>query len=89
MKNILEFPPVRQFIETIGKDIQAYLGKDPAAIVCLLPDGTFYGVGLYEWLTKKRKNIILLSMDDDADDLDKVKSNIMKVLSKLDQAEVE
>jgi hypothetical protein len=27
--------------------------------------------------------------DDDADDLDKVKSNIMKVLSKLDQAEVE
>ena len=27
--------------------------------------------------------------DDDADDLDKVKQNIMKVLSKLDQAEVE
>ncbi len=27
--------------------------------------------------------------DDDTDDLDKVKSNIMKVLSKLDQAEVE
>ncbi len=27
--------------------------------------------------------------DDDVDDLDKVKSNIMKVLSKLDQAEVE
>ncbi len=27
--------------------------------------------------------------DDDADDLDKVKVNIMKVLSKLDQAEVE
>ncbi len=27
--------------------------------------------------------------DDDADDLDKIKGNIMKVLSKLDQAEVE
>ncbi len=27
--------------------------------------------------------------DDDADDLDKIKSNIMRVLSKLDQAEVE
>ena len=27
--------------------------------------------------------------DDDADDLDKIKVNIMKVLSKLDQAEVE
>jgi len=28
-------------------------------------------------------------LDDDADDLDKIKGNIMKVLSKLDQAEVE
>ena len=27
--------------------------------------------------------------DDDADDLDKIKGDIMKVLSKLDQAEVE
>jgi hypothetical protein len=28
-------------------------------------------------------------IDDDTDDLDKIKSDIMRVLSKLDQAEVE
>ncbi|MEK0366283.1 MAG: hypothetical protein QQN42_08110, partial [Nitrosopumilus sp.] len=39
----------------------------------------------------EQKSTITLDddFDDDADDLDKVKLNIMKVLSKLDQAEVE
>jgi len=38
---------------------------------------------------EKPKTVLDDDFDDDADDLDKIKGNIMRVLSKLDQAEVE
>ena len=42
-----------------------------------------------ESLQKPKSTTLDDDFDDDADDLDKIKGNIMKVLSKLDQAEVE
>ena len=38
---------------------------------------------------KPKSTALVDEFDDDVDDLDKIKGDIMKVLSKLDQAEVE
>lgn len=80
MKSILEFSSIKRFLDILGKDIEAYAGKDPIAVVALRPDGVFYGAGVYEWLFKKRKKVILLSMDDDGNDLDEAKVKGRKVL---------
>lgn len=78
--NLLEFQPIKQFIESIGKDVAQYFGKDDACIVYLRPDGVFYGQGLYQWLSKKKKNLTLTTMEDDGSDLDESKVRGRKVL---------
>ena len=71
MTELLEFGPIKKFIETNGKGIQEYFGKHDAAIISLRPDGLFYGEALHEWLQKKgKKNVVFTSMEDDAVDLD-------------------
>lgn len=80
MQDILDFPPVRTFVQKVGNGVAKYFGKDPACIVHLRPDGGFYGAGLHSWLIKKRGNINLVSMDDDATDLDESKVSKRKVL---------
>jgi len=70
MKNILELEPAQQFIKKLGKDIERYFGKDDACIICLRPDGVFYGQALYEWFVEKKKNVTVTSMEDDGNDLD-------------------
>lgn len=80
MKNILDFPSIQQFVKTLGNDVLKYFGKEPACIICLRPDGVFYGAGLHVWLLKKKKDINLISMDDDARDLQAEKVRRRKVL---------
>jgi Lrp/AsnC family transcriptional regulator, leucine-responsive regulatory protein len=70
MTDLLAFEPIKKFIDTNGKGIEEYFGKQDAAIVALRPDGLFYGEALYTWLQKKgKKNIVFASMEDDAADL--------------------
>jgi len=71
--------PVRKFIDTIGQDIKKYFGKNKSCIIYLLPDGIFYGRGLYNWLGDK-KNINITTMDDDGKDLKEEKVQGRKVL---------
>jgi DNA-binding Lrp family transcriptional regulator/hypoxanthine-guanine phosphoribosyltransferase len=80
MKNLLDLEPIQKFIKTIGKDVEKYLGEDPSCIVYLRPDGTFYGVALYEWLRRKKSNLTLATMEDDGKGLDESKVRGRKVL---------
>lgn len=78
--NILQFPPIKNFIQTVGKDIENYFGDDQAAIVYLLPDGLWYAEGLSQWFKKKKKNVTLSSMEDDGQGLQEEKVKGRKVL---------
>src|SRR3989344_2968620 len=78
--NILELQPVQQFIKAVGKGVAAYFGKDDSCIVYLELDGVFYGIALYEWLKKKKKNITLTTMHDDGAALEEDKVKNRKVL---------
>jgi len=80
MINLLELQPIKQFVESIGKDVEQYFGKDDACIIYLRPDGVFYGQGLYQWLSRKKKNLILTTMEDDGSDLQEEKVRNRKVL---------
>lgn len=80
MRTSLDFPPVQRFVKTVGEGVRKYFGREPACIVYLRPDGVFYAAGLHEWLNRKRKNITLVSMDDDATDLPEGKVKGRKVL---------
>jgi len=71
MTNLLEFESIKKFIDILGKDIKEYFGKDDAVILCLRPEGMFYGEALVQWLKQKKKtNVNLVSMEDDGADLD-------------------
>ncbi len=80
MKNLLDLEPIQKFIKTIGKDVEKYLGEDPSCVVYLRPDGTFYGVALYEWLRRKKSNLTLATMEDDGKGLDESRVKGRKVL---------
>ena len=80
MKNLLDLEPIQKFIKTVGKNVEKYLGEDPSCIVYLRPDGTFYGVALYEWLRRKKSNLTLATMEDDGKGLDELKVKGRKVL---------
>jgi len=80
MKNILDLEPAQQFIKILGKDIEDYFAKDDACIICLRPDGVFYGQALYEWLSEKKRNVTITSMEDDGGDLEESVVKGRKVL---------
>jgi len=81
MKNLLEFESIKKFIDTLGKDIKEYFGKDDAVILCLRPEGMFYGEALVQWLKQRKKtNVNLASMEDDGADLDESVVRGRKVL---------
>lgn len=80
MKNLLDLEPIQKFIKTVGKNAEKYLGEDPACIVYLKPDGTFYGVALYEWLRRRKNNLTLTTMEDDGKGLDESRVRGRKVL---------
>ena len=80
MNGLLTLDPIKKFIEGVGEKVARYFGKDNACIIYLQPDGTFYGVALYEWLNKKKKNLTLATMADDGKGLDEKKVKGRKVL---------
>ena len=80
MKDLLNLDPIQAFLKTTGEGIKKYFGSDDGCIVYLRPDGTFYGTALHQWLSKKRKNLLLTSMEDDGQDLDESKVKNRKVL---------
>lgn len=70
MTDLLAFEPIKKFIDTVGKDIEKYFGKDAASILCLRPDGIFYGEALLQWLRQRKKtNVLVATMEDDGADL--------------------
>jgi Lrp/AsnC family transcriptional regulator, regulator for asnA, asnC and gidA len=80
MKNLLELEPIQKFIASVGKDVEKFFGKDKGCIIYLRPDGAFYGIGLYEWLLRKKKNLTLATMEDDGQGLEDQKVKGRKVL---------
>ena len=81
MTNLLEFEPIKKFIDTIGEDIAQYLGNDDTVILCLRPEGPFYGEALKIWLKKRgKKNVLVTSMEDDGADLEEKLVRGRKVL---------
>ena len=81
MTDLLEFESIKKFIDTLGEDIKQYFGKDDAVILCLRPEGMFYGEALVQWLKQKKKtNGNLASMEDDGADLDERVVRKRKVL---------
>jgi len=80
MKNLLDLEPIQKFIASVGKDVEKFFGKDDGCIIYLRPDGAFYGIGLYEWLSRKKKNLTLATMEDDGQGLEEQKVKGRKVL---------
>lgn len=80
MKNLLELEPIQKFIASVGEDVEKFFGKDEGCIIYLRPDGAFYGIGLYEWLSRKKKNLTLATMEDDGQGLEEQKAKGRKVL---------
>lgn len=78
--NLLEYEPIKKFIDTVGKDVERYFAKEDACIIYLRPDGVFYGRGLYEWLKKRKQNLVLTAMEDDGTSLEEQKVQGRKVL---------
>lgn len=71
-KNILlaESEPIKKLVEGIGKGVKKYFGKDKGCVLGLGDDGFFYGLGFYQWLSGKNKNIVFATMDDNGGGLD-------------------
>ncbi len=81
LKNtLLSLKPIKKFVDGIGKDIKKYFGKEKGCIIGLEDDGVFYAEGLYDWLSKDNKNLVLAVMDDYGKGLDEEKVKGRKVL---------
>lgn len=81
LKNtLLSLKPIKKFVDGIGKDVKKYFGKDKGCIIGLEDDGIFYAEGLYNWLSKNNKNLVLAVMDDYGKGLDEEKVKGRKVL---------
>ncbi|MBZ9577442.1 AsnC family transcriptional regulator [Patescibacteria group bacterium] len=77
---LLSLKPIKKFIKGVGKDVIKYFGKDKGCIIGLEDDGVFYGEGLYEWLSQKKKNVTFTTMDDYGKGLEQEKVKGRKVL---------
>ena len=78
--NLLDFKPIKKLVEGIGRDVKKYLGRDKACIIGLGDDGVFYGLGLYQWLTKQKKGITFTTMEDNGKGLEEEKVKGRNVL---------
>ena len=78
--SLLNLKPIQKFIDGIGKDVNKYFKNEKGCIVGLGDDGFIYGLGLYQWLSKKNKKINFTTMDDSGRGLDEEKVKERKVL---------
>lgn len=80
-KNTLSnLKPIQKFINGVGQSVKKYFGKDRSCIVGLEDDGVFYGKGLYDWLSKTKKDLTFTTMNDDGVGLEEEKVRGRKVL---------
>lgn len=77
---LLELKPIQKFINGLGKDIKKFFGQEKGSIIGLGDDGFFYGLGLYQWLSQKSKNINFTAMDNNGRGLEEEKLKGRKVL---------
>lgn len=78
--NFLKFKSIQKLIEGVGKDIKRYFGKDQGCVVGLGDDGVFYGIGLYQWLSQRKKGLTFTTMDDNGKGLEEEKVKGRKIL---------
>ena len=78
--SLLNFKPIQKLIAGVGKNIKKYFGKDKGCIIGLGDDGVFYGLGLYQWLSKQNKKIAFTTMEDNGQRLEEEKVKGRKVL---------
>jgi len=78
--NFLKFRPIQKFINGVGKNVKQYFEKDKGCVIGLGDDGVFYGIGLYQWLSKKNKKITFTNMEDTGKGLEEEKVKGRKVL---------
>jgi len=78
--SLLSYKPIQKLINGVGQDVKKYFGKDLGCIVGLGDDGVFYGLGLYQWLSQKKKDITFTTMDDNGKGLEEEKVKRRKVL---------
>jgi len=78
--NFLKFRPIQKFINGVGKNVKQYFEKDKGCVIGLGDDGVFYGLGLYQWLSKKNKKITFATMEDTGKGLEEEKVKGRKVL---------
>lgn len=86
MKDLLQFDPIKIFINTLGKDIEKYFGADKGALVYLKPDGVWYAEGLHQWFGKKKKDVTITSMEDNGEGLQEEKVRGRKVLIVINES---
>ena len=81
MKSTLfNLEPIQKLINGVGQDVKRFLGKDKGCVVGLGDDGFLYGLGLYQWLKQKNKNLTFTAMDDNGKGLDEEKIKGRKIL---------
>lgn len=78
--NFLKFKSIQKLIQGVGKDIKKYFGKDQGCVVGLGDDGVFYGKGLYQWLSQRKKGLTFTTMDDNGKGLEEEKVKGRKIL---------
>lgn len=76
----LKLKPIQKFINGIGKEVKKYFGRNKGVIIGLGDDGFFYGLGLWQWLSQKQKNISFTTMEADGKGLEEEKIKGTKVL---------
>ncbi len=80
-KNTLShLKPIQKFVEGVGKDAKKFFGKEKGCIVGLGDDGFLYGLGFYQWMSQKNKNINFTAMDDSGKGLEEEKIKGRKIL---------
>jgi hypothetical protein len=71
--------PINEFLRELRPKVESWLGeKDKLCIVCLRPDGVFYGSALYDRLRKN--GVEITSMDREGEGLEEGKLKEAKVL---------
>lgn len=78
--SLLDLKPIQKFINGVGTGIKKYFGKSKGAIIGVGDDGIFYGLGLWQWLSQKQKNILFTSMEDNGKGLEEDKIKGRKIL---------
>lgn len=78
--SLLNLKPIQKFINGVGRDVNKYFKNEKGCIIGLGDDGFIYGLGLYQWFSKKNKKINFTTMDDNGRGLDEEKVKGRKVL---------